>query len=501
MPKDDSNEEIARSAGRGFAAILAAKLYFLIAGYAIVVTLSWVLGRALYGVYGLVIGAISILDNVIVTGTIQAVSRFTAEDESRAGAVKAAALRLQLVLGGSVALLFLSFAPAIAAFERDPTLTPYLRLAAAIVLCYSIYSVFIGSANGLRRFGTQAGLDALYATMRGVLIVTLAALGWAVWGALIGFVAASAIIVVIAAAIIGISDLERGFRAWTLARFALPVMGYLLLVNLAMFADLFLLKRLAGETLGIDVNGVNALAGSYIAVQQLGRISYQALLSVTFVIFPLVSRSTFDNDSQATGRYVATTMRYAVILSVAIAVALVALPAQVLAVPFSPDYQIGAPSLAILAPGYVAFSLFIVATTILNAAGRHGLSLIVTFAMLASEVLACWVLMPRAETSSGLLVAAAAGAAIGMGVGWLAASVTLRATFGAAEPWSTLLRVSLAAGAAWAFAQLLPTSTRLATLAECVAVVLVYLIGLVVLGELGRVDLDRVNAIFRRRTK
>lgn len=496
----ESSEQIARKAGQGFAFILGAKLYFLVAGYVIVVTLSWVLGRALYGVYGLVVGAISVLDNVIVTGTIQSVSRFTSADEARAGAVKAAALKLQLLVGGGVAVIFVLSAPWIAAFERDPSLTPYLRLSAGVVLCYAIYSVFVGSANGLRRFGTQAGLDAFYATLRGLLIVGLAAAGFAVWGAVGGFVAASLIIVVVAAVVIGVRDLEGGFPAMTLVRFAVPVMIYLLAVNLVMFADLFLLKRLAAGVGAGAVDLSNELAGAYVAVQQLARITYQALLAVTFIVFPLVSRSTFDEDREATRSYVATTMRYSLILSVAIAISFVALPAHVLAVPFAPEYQVGAPALAVLAPGYVAFALFIVGTTILNAAGRPRLALSITCAMLVVEVTVCWAIMSAATTQGELLQGAAVGATVGMGVGSLLTTLALRRSFGASEPLLTVVRVGLAAAAAVAVGRLLlPQVSRLVTLAECLAVVAVYGVILLISGEVGRGDLERVLVVVRRR--
>lgn len=495
-------EQITRSAGRGFASILAAKLYFLVAGYAIVVSLSWVLGRALYGVYGLVVGAISVLDNVIVTGTIQAVSRYTAADEEQAGAIKAAALKLQLLLGGGVAIAFALGAPLIARFERDETLTPYLRLAAGIVLFYAFYSVFIGSANGLRRFGVQAMLDAVYATIRGALIVGLAWAGYAVWGAVGGFVIASAIIVVVAAAVIGVRDLRAGFSVWTLARFVVPVMLYLLLVNLAMFADLFLLKRLSSDlaSAGTGVEMVNATIGSYVAVQQLARITYQALISVTFVVFPLVSKSTFQDDRESTRSYVGTTMRYSLILAMGIAVSFVALPGQVLGVPFPEEYQIGAVSLSLLAPGYVAFSLFIVGTTILNAAGRLRQALTATASMLVAVVALCWTIIPMASTPSGALTAGAIGASGGMLVGWFVVSVVLRRQFGATTPALTTLRVLLSAGGAVALGRFLPHTSRVVTLLECLLVVLCFGLGLLLTRELGREDWERLMRVLRRRS-
>ena len=500
----ESSERVARKAGRGFLFILAAKVYFLVAGYAIVVSLNWVLDRALYGLFGLVVGAISVLDNVIVTGTIQSVSRFTAQEDSHPGAVKAAALKLQLLLGGGIAATFALAAPLIAQFERDQTLTPYLRLAAGIVFFYAIYSVFVGSANGQRRFGLQAGLDALYATIRGVLIVGLAYM-FAVWGAVSGFVAASAVIVLVAAAAVGVRDLRQGFSIKPLARFALPVMVYLLILNLSMFTDLFLLKRYALDVFGYTMAGAaeaaNEQVGTYVAVQQLARITYQALLAVTFVIFPLVTRSTFDQDRETTGRYISSTMRYSLVLAGAIAVVFTALPAQVIAVPFRPEYQVGSSALAVLAPGYGAFALFVVATTILNAAGRPGLATIVTAVMLALEGGACWILIDAARTPEEQLLAAAVGAAAAMVVGCLIASIALRRALGAAIPLMSLLRVGLAFGGAAAVGRMLPQGSRFLTLAECALVGVVYVVILVITAELGRKDVSQALQVVRRKRK
>lgn len=499
MSQESASDLVTRRAGRGFMAIMAAKLYFLVAGYAIVVALSWILGRGLYGVYGLVTGAISVLNNVIVTGSIQAVSRFTARDDGQAGAVKLAALKLQVLIGGGVAAAFALAAPLVARFERDPSLTPYLRIAAIIVLCYAFYAVFVGSANGLRRFGLQAGLDATYATIRCALIVGLAALGFGVGGAVSGFAAASLVIIVVAAALLGVRDLRRGASAAEIARFVLPVMGYLLMVNLAMFTDLFLLKRIAGEALGLGADGASEEAGSYVAVQQLARITYQSLLAVTFVVFPLVSKSTFEADQETTRNYVRTTMRYSLIMAVAIAVVFVALPGPVLAVPFPPEFQSATWALAVLGLGYVAYSMFIVGTTILNAAGRTRLALGSAAVMLSAVAGLCWVLLERATTSEGIQLAAATGAAVGMGLGWVLVSVALRRSFGGSLPLASLLRVAAAcAGAAAVGHFLLPHGSRLLTLAECAVVEVVYLGLLVATRELGHADLSRVAKVLKR---
>ena len=97
--------ERAVGAGRGFIYIAFAKLYFMVAGYAIYFTLPRLLGSPeAWGDYGVVIGLVSVIDNVIVTGTIQGVSRFTAQDDRLALAVRRTGLIVLAMLGGGIAL-------------------------------------------------------------------------------------------------------------------------------------------------------------------------------------------------------------------------------------------------------------------------------------------------------------------------------------------------------------------------------------------------------------
>ena len=76
------------SAGRGVLYIAAAKMYFMMAGAAIEFVLPRLLGRFVYGAYGFVAQSVSMLNNVAVTGTIQAVSRYTTVDPTKADAVR-----------------------------------------------------------------------------------------------------------------------------------------------------------------------------------------------------------------------------------------------------------------------------------------------------------------------------------------------------------------------------------------------------------------------------
>ena len=317
------------STGRGLVFITGAKLWFILVGYAIQFALPRALGSAAaYGVWVVVTSVLSPVNNVMVTATIQGVSKFTSEVEGRGPAVLRAALRFQLLLGGGVALAMFLLASRIAGFEHDPALTPYLQLATGVALAYSFYAVFVGAANGRKEFHKQAGLDVTFSTMRCMLIVGAAWVTHSALAAIGGFVTAAAVISVVAFFVVGMGQAtgER-FPAGTLGRFFGGVAFYLLIVNLLMFTDGLLLKRVVTEW--AEARGIadpsafaNEQAGFYGAVQNFARIPYQLILAVTFIIFPLVSRSTFEADVGKTRGYVRATMRYSLLVAMLLAAVL-----------------------------------------------------------------------------------------------------------------------------------------------------------------------------------
>src|SRR6476646_3480031 len=63
--------DVATVAGRGAIYITLAKLWFMASGYGIAITLTYLLTTEEYGLYRVVINAVSIVNAVIVTGTYQ----------------------------------------------------------------------------------------------------------------------------------------------------------------------------------------------------------------------------------------------------------------------------------------------------------------------------------------------------------------------------------------------------------------------------------------------
>ncbi len=495
-------------AGRGLLFISAAKLWFMVAGYVVQFALPRALGSPeTFGIWVLVLALVSPVNNVMVTATIQGVSKFSAEAEGRVPQVTRAALRMQLFLGGGAALVFFLAAPLIAWFEHDPSLTTPLRLVSGVVLSYSFYAVFVGAANGARQFHKQAALDIGFSTLRAAFVVGAAAVMHSALASVGGFVAAATTILIVAVVVVGPmvfrDQAAERFPMDKLVRFFIGVAIYLLIVNLLMFVDGLLLKRLVTESAvragAADPAAVaNAQEGFYGAVQAIARIPYQLILAVTFVIFPLVSKSTFDQDSERTRRYVQATMRYSLLVVALLAATLGARTESTMRLFYKPEYAIGATALGALLAGYVCFSLFNIAGTILNGAGHTRATVLVGIISLAIATIANWAgIVWALETGRDPLLWAAISTAVAMGAGLVLSGLFLMRHFGAFIPPLSVLRVSLAAAAAFAVGHVWPTrgffGGKVGTLASMSACGLAFLVVVLASGELRLSELRRLR--------
>ena len=451
----------------------------------------------------------SMLNNVIVTGTIQAVSKFASRGPEWVEGAKRVALRVNLIAGGSIAVGYLLLAaPLIAWWGKTPDLLPSLRLSAGVILCYALYAVFVGAANGAREFHKQAGLDITFTTLRAGLVLGFAVLFGTVLGAVGGFVLAAAIIFAVAVGVVGIRPADKRPTTQELLAFIAPVAGYLAILNALMFVDFWLLERgvaVAAEHAGATPVAATVLAnkaaGTYNAALQLARLPYQAILAVTFVLFPLVSQSAFASDSARTRSYIEKSIRLSLIVVTACAVAVAARPDSLLAIIFPKndqgvnEYLKGAAALAPLMFAYVAFSLLSIAGTIINGAGDTLPTILIGIMTLATDAALNWlgITVALAENRDPMQAAAIAST-VSFSLGLLASLLFLQKRFGASLSPRAVARVAIAAAAGIVCGRIIPIAGK-AGIVACVAGGLVYVVVLFATGEL---SIRELKALLRR---
>lgn len=473
---DTPAHDVAKVAGRGTVYITAAKLWFMVSGAAIHFTLPRLMRDDQFGLYQIVVNIVSIVNAVIITGTYQSVSKHVSERPEIAGSVKATALRVQMLVGGCSSLGFFLLAPVIANYLHDPRLIPYFRLAALIPLSYSFYAVFTGYFNGRREFLTQAALDVTYSTLKFVLIVLLVWLGYGVGGAVSGFVLAAACVLGISALAAGKGEGEGNVRAGDLLKFQGILFLFTFVLSLLQKVDLILIKALSSS----DAIEASRNAAYYSASAAIANLTYQMIISVTFVIFPLISHATFVSERARTRLYITNTVRYTLMMMALAATLFSANASEVLNVVYPQQYQAGTAALSILALGMLLFGLVTVMTTIISASGRPAVSLFVGCVTLATSAGLNAVLIPRYG-----LRGAAVSTTAAMLVGALAGGAYLWRRFGPLVPALSALRIAGCSALVYSISVVVSPASRMLIIAQLVGASLIYVAGLVVSREIG----------------
>jgi stage V sporulation protein B len=503
MSDGPSSSDRAVEAGRGALFIGFAKVFFMVSGALQKLLLGRFVGTDVYGQFSVVNNAISIINNTIVQGTIQSVSKFTAERDDQIQPVKRAALVVQSFVATAVAVGLVLGAPLLAASLNAPGYEPWFRMVAAIPFLYSFYTVFVGSANGQRKFRLQASFDVGFSTSKTILLLGGAILlgrmgGSPVTGAFLGFIGAALLILVVSAVKVGLPHGPERFPASKLMAYMAGVVGYTLLINLALNSDLLLLRRFAGQA--VEQGRADALAGAYDAVRTLALLPYQALLVITFVIFPLISRSTFVEDRESTRLYVTQTLRYALLIGAAMAVVLAARPHDILGLAYpKAGYAEGARALPVLAVGVLILAMLSVCGSIINASGRPRIMVGLMGTTVAVTAAVAFAVVPGARPGPQMLLASASSATVGNAVGLAGALIYLWREFGAGPPPMTVVRVAGAAALAAGAARVFPAGGKAMTLVSLAVVGLVFLAALVILRELGPADAAKLKKILRKK--
>jgi stage V sporulation protein B len=500
-----------RAAGRGGIFVLGAKVFFIVASFIQQALLARAIGEAGYGALSRVMAKANILNNVVVSGSTQGVSRLVARARGHEDEALGAALRLHAPLAVVLAIVFVALAPAFAWFEKAPHITAPLMVLGGVVLLYGVYAPLIGSLNGRRQFGRQASLDVTFAILR---TVGMVGLGWmfvkrgmgGALGATVGFVAAALCIVPLALRWTGLG--KRGAEGpWSPKPSVyllelLPLTAAQLFTNLLMQADITLLGRFLSEgatSAGLGEADADKWVAYYRACQLFAFLPYQLLFSITQVLFPMLARAKADGDDAAVKRYVANGARLGAIACGMLVSVVAALPRPLIAFAYAPEYaDNGAPALRVLALGQGAFAMLGIAMTVMTSLGREWRATAITSGAVAAVAIACFVVVPSAPFGGEQIVRTATATSLALAVALVVAAVTVRRMTGAFVPLATALRVGLGVAACAYGGHYLPKMGKLVTPVLAVGVVVAYVVVLVVTRELRAADLAPLKRLVRR---
>lgn len=505
---DESRSDETRHAGRGLLLITSAKLVFIVSAYAVRLALPRIFGsEQVYGLFSVAFGAASILNNVLIASTLQTVSKMVSEDEARAPATLRSGLYLQLAVGGALGGALFAGAPLWAELMRNPALAPLIRAAGVVAFAYALYAALVGYLNGRRRFRHQAGLDMTFSVLRTTGLIGGAALGLGAAGAMSGFAIAAGTILVVALLTVGVGRSGSGFSAKRWLGFMAPIWFYQACINGILQIDLQMLSvtvtdlaARSGMSAEAAANFAAAYAGHYSAAQTFAFVPYQLILSVTFIVFPFVSRATTLGDAEATRRYIRSAMRFSLLVLLAIGAPIGGAASGVMRIAYPEAYLAGADALGVLVFGQVAFALFVIGATILTGAGRPVPAAVIAVLSLGVVLVATRLAIQQAGIEGHrALVATAFGTSAGTALALLLVGTTVWRSFGAFLPIASTLRGLLAGTVGFGVARAIPHDTAIGALAALAGGFFAYAIALVVVREVGGAELRAFRTVLGRK--
>lgn len=505
--KQQPTEDTARAAGRGGLAIAGAKVAFILLGFVQQVVLPAVIGSAAFGDYSSVVNLVSVVNNVVVATSIQGVSRaISSAPDAEADAVLRATLRIHALLGVLAALGFVGGAGALAWLLGGPHLAPWIRLTAPVILLYGSYAALVGSLNGRRRFGAQASLDVTYQVLRTVGLlggaIAFARLGMSpITGALAGFVGAAILILPLAIGRAGLGKPGSSVEPFAYLRALGPLFVGQIFLNVLLQTDFFLLNaflRRAGTAQGLAPEVAASFVGVQRGVQTFGLLPYQLLLSISFILFPMLARANASNSRDEVRELTRSGVRLTLIATGLMCAPIAGLAPQVLrfAYPRQPEIaEVGGAVLRVYALGMGAFAVLAITCSALVSLGRARAAALLTLAAIALVATGVSLAVPSAAFGADMLLRSAFATTTGLVLATAAAGFALARTAGGFVAPASLARVGAAVAAVVAIGSRLPWLGKLGVVPLAALLAVAYVVVLVATGELGKADLARVRRV------
>lgn len=434
-----------------------AEVIYNLSGYVVHALTGRFLGPAEYGRYGLVITLTTMLIVLIGNGIPTAMSKYLAsaseKDPASLYGIRRSARSLQLILIGSLTLVFYLAAPLFATLLGDPSLTPLLKLSSLIIPTFAAASFNLYFFVGLHFFRVQAFLKTLRSLARVGFIGTLAFTS-GVTGAVTGNILAPLLVFLVG--LIIEPFLMRRYFPQALAEkktsphfpwrdiisHALPLTLFLVFYELILTLDLFLVKILLAD---------DHLTGLYNAAVTVGRIPYYLFYALAIALLPTIAKTEAHRDTAATKKLFLQSFRLMLFLLVPITLLLARYAPEVLHLFYGSAYTGAALPMSVLTIGVAALTVFYVFTFAMNGAGLLRFPLILAIIGVILALILNFVLIPLAG-----LVGAAISVSLTCFLLMIGILIKVFAHFSLSFPWRALCLASLGAALIWIISSLLP---------------------------------------------
>lgn len=347
------------------------ELIYNLSGYIIHSVVGRILGPADYGRYGLVVTMTTMIIILIGNGIPTAMSKYLSEffesNPIMISSIKKQAVRLQLLIVGTITVIFFIFSPMIANILGDPSLTKLFRISTLIIPSFAAASFYFYYYTGIHKFNIQSILKTFRSIFRVIAIISLAYF-FKVEGSIAGYIIAPFAVFLVAYFIdkIWISkkypyDKKILFDWKKLANYAWPITVFMLFYELLISIDLYLVQGILKD---------EHLTGIYNGALTVARIPYYLFYALAIILLPMISKTTSQNKHRETFSLISSSLRLMLILLFPAVILMAVYADQILTIFYGQAFSEGAPAMSILAIGVGFLTIFYILSFVMNGAGK-----------------------------------------------------------------------------------------------------------------------------------
>jgi O-antigen/teichoic acid export membrane protein len=480
---------------RGSFVMIATKVLVVVLAYAMNRYLSFRLGAAAFGLFGVVVTVLIWLELLVAEGLPLWVAGNVDSTDGWSRLVPRRYLAAQLALSVGLMAAMVAAAPLLARAFGAPDSVPLFRVAALDIPAFAFYNLLLGLLLGSRLYGGHSASAAAYGVSKLVLTVLLvgtaglATLGAALGNVLASWVGLAATLVVLYSAHVSrkataeeprvafvSGTAEEPPPAPVLSGSAAPA-SLMLLQALIFSADLWLVRALLP----------GSAAGFYRAASLVAQVPFTLLGGLTWGLYAAYSAAYRRGDTERCRHYVSQATRLLLVGGVLWAAVIAPTAGPLMALLFPPEFRVGGPLLAVLSVGFVLGNVGITLAPTLLVEGRARVLLASAAGLLALEVAVAVLLAP---------LVGALGAAIACGgvlaLGGLALLVHVRERLNYAF-WTTLGRILVPGAVVAAAAALLPVPRPVWLVLWYPVLALAFFALLWLTGGFGKDDLEAIR--------
>ncbi|MFH1860990.1 MAG: flippase, partial [bacterium] len=371
------------------------QIVFVISSYTLHIGLARYLGPEGYGVFGVILYLTIMARSLVNRGIPQSVSKYIAENEEHAIAIKNKGLFIQIVFSIFITIIYFCCAPILGQVLHDPSLVPYIQLSAFNIPFFGMYMIYIYTLNGKRWFGYQAMVGIIHDTLLPLIIIAAILCGFSLNGAIMGLILTAIIGCVVGHLYCRFkpnNNLPEGlpplphFPSSKIISFAIPVTIFAIFTSALLNIDLLLVKVILKD---------NIQAGFYAASMSLSVTPFFISIALSRSIFPAIAMSVADNNHSLTRQYIRHSLKLLLIWMIPVVAIVSATSREIILLIYSTPYLPAAMPLSILIIGLGAFTIYLILTTIITAGDNPKISMWLNIVVLIIDVIINLCLIPR----------------------------------------------------------------------------------------------------------